>query len=175
MSQLPKVFGVPGGEGSFFQQFAQFIANLPQTNPYALALGAGTIALILIIKRYKPLIPGALVALILGTVIAGVFNLNAKYGVAVVGDIPTGMPSPTIPRIDPSDFIYLIGGAVGIVFLAVGETLGTARTFAAKYHYEVNAGSGTAGDGRGEYRLGPVSGHHHRHEPVQHGQRRSGG
>ncbi|MFN8379712.1 MAG: SulP family inorganic anion transporter [Anaerolineae bacterium] len=138
MSQLPKVFGVPAGEGSVFQQFAQLIANLPQTNPYALALGAGTVALILIIKRYKPIIPGALVALILGTLIAGVFNLNALYGVAVVGEIPTGMPSPQIPRIDPQDLIYLIGGAAGIVFLAVGETLGTARTFAAKYHYEVN-------------------------------------
>src|SRR5512135_432681 len=67
MSQLPKVFGISGGSGTFFEQLGQFIANLPQTNPYALALGVGTIVLILVIKRYKPLIPGALVALILGT------------------------------------------------------------------------------------------------------------
>ena len=73
MSQLPKVFGVPGGDGNVFQQLGQLIANLPQTNPYALALGVGTIGLILVIKRYKPLIPGALVALILGTIIAGYF------------------------------------------------------------------------------------------------------
>jgi high affinity sulfate transporter 1 len=139
MSQLPKVFGVPGGDGSFFQQLGQFIANLPQTNVYALALGVGTIALILIIKRYKPLIPGALVALILGTAIAALFQLNANYGVAIVGDIPIGMPSPAIPAISPQAIPFLIGGAFGIVFLAVGETLGTARTFAAKYHYEVNA------------------------------------
>jgi len=38
MSQLPKVFGVPGGDGNVFQQLGQLIANLPQTNPYALAL-----------------------------------------------------------------------------------------------------------------------------------------
>jgi high affinity sulfate transporter 1 len=139
MSQLPKVFGVPGGDGTFFQQLGQFIANLPQTNGYALALGVGTIALILIIKRFKPLIPGALVALILGTAIAGIFQLNANYGVAVVGDIPIGMPSPAIPAINPQAIVFLIGGAFGIVFLAVGETLGTGRTFAAKYHYEVNA------------------------------------
>jgi SulP family sulfate permease len=139
MSQLPKVFGVPGGEGTFFQQLGQFIANLPQTNVYALALGVGTIVLILIIKRYKPLIPGALVALILGTALAALFQLNANYGVAVVGDIPIGMPSPAVPAISPQAIPFLIGGAFGIVFLAVGETLGTARTFAAKYHYEVNA------------------------------------
>ena len=139
MSQLPKVFGVPGGDGTFFQQLGQFIANLPQTNPYALALGVGTIALILIIKRYKPLIPGALVALILGTAIAAIFQLSANYGVAVVGDIPIGMPSPAFPAISLQAIPFLIGGAFGIVFLAVGETLGTGRTFAAKYHYEVNA------------------------------------
>jgi high affinity sulfate transporter 1 len=139
MSQLPKIFGVPGGDGNVFQQLGQLIANLPQTNPYALALGVGTIALILIIKRFKPLIPGALVALVLGTAIAAIFQLSANYGVAVVGDIPIGMPSPTIPAISVQAIPFLIGGAFGIVFLAVGETLGTGRTFAAKYHYEVNA------------------------------------
>ena len=68
ISQLPKIFGVPGVSGTFFQQVAQFIAELPETNVYTLALGVGTIVLILVIKRFKPLIPGALVALVLGTV-----------------------------------------------------------------------------------------------------------
>jgi SulP family sulfate permease len=139
MSQLPKVFGVPGGSGTVLQQLGQFIVKLPQTNPYALALGAGTIALVLVIKRFAPLIPGALLALILGTLIAGVLQLSTTHNVAVVGDIPIGMPAPTIPIIDPQSIVFLIGGAAGMVFLAVGETLGTGRAFAAKYHYEVNA------------------------------------
>jgi high affinity sulfate transporter 1 len=139
MSQLPKVFGVSGGSGTFFEQLGQFISKLPETNVYSLALGVGTIGLILVIKRTKPLIPGALVALILGTAIAGVFQLNANYGVAVVGDIPIGMPGPTFPIVNLQAIPFLIGGAFGIVFLAVGETLGTGRTYAAKYHYEVNA------------------------------------
>ena len=139
MSQLPKIFGVPGVSGTFFEQLGQFIAELPQTNPYALALGVGTIVIILVIKRYKPLIPGALVALILGTAIAGIFQLSTTQNVAVVGDIPTGMPSPALPIISLQAIPFLIGGAVGMVFLAVGETLGTGRAYAAKYHYEVNA------------------------------------
>jgi SulP family sulfate permease len=154
MSQLPKVFGVPGGSGNVFQQLGQLIANLPQTNVYALALGVGTIVLILLIKRFAPLIPGALLALVLGTLIAGVFQLSTTHDVAVVGDIPIGMPAPTIPIIDPTAIVFLIGGAAGMVFLAVGETLGTARSFAAKYHYEVNADQellamGTANVGSG--------------------------
>ena len=47
ISQLPKVFGVSGGSGSFFEQLEQFIANLPETNLYSLALGIGTIVIIL--------------------------------------------------------------------------------------------------------------------------------
>jgi SulP family sulfate permease len=139
ISQLPKVFGVSGGSGTFFDQLAQFISKLPQTNLYSLALGVGTLILIFVLKRFKPLIPGALIALVLGTLITSYYDLNALYGVSIVGDIPTGMPSPTFPFVSLEMIPVLIAGAMGIVFLAVGETLGTGRTFAAKYHYEVDA------------------------------------
>jgi MFS superfamily sulfate permease-like transporter len=49
------------------------------------------------------------------------------------------MPIPGIPKIDINMIPFLIGGAMGIVFLAAGETLGTARSFAAKYHYEIDS------------------------------------
>jgi len=139
ISQLPKVFGVSGGSGSFFQQLAQFIGKLPETNVYSLALGIGTIAIVLLIKRFKPLIPGALVALALGILVSSLLQLSEQHGVSVVGVIPVGMASLTIPQISLETIPFLIAGAAGIVFLAVGETLGTGRAFAAKYHYEVDA------------------------------------
>jgi high affinity sulfate transporter 1 len=139
MSQLPKVFGVSGGSGNLFEQLRQLIFKLPLTNLYSLALGVGTIVLVLMIKRYKPMIPGALVALILGILVTSYFDLNTLHGVSVVGDIPTGMPSPKFPFVSLEMIPVLIAGAAGIVFLAVGETLGTGRAFAAKYHYDVDA------------------------------------
>jgi SulP family sulfate permease len=139
VSQLPKIFGVSGGSGNFFQQVSQLISKLPQTNIYSLALGLGTILLIFLIKRYKPLVPGALIALILGIIITSYFDLSTLYGVSVVGVIPTGMPPLTFPFVKLEMIPVLIAGAAGIVFLAVGETLGTGRSFAAKYHYEVDA------------------------------------
>jgi SulP family sulfate permease len=139
MSQLPKVFGVPGGSGNFFEQLRQLIFKLPLTNLYSLALGLGTVILIFAIKRYMPMIPGALVALILGILITSYFQLNTLHGVSVVGEIPTGMPAPAFPFVSLEMIPVLIAGAAGIVFLAVGETLGTGRAFAAKYHYEVDA------------------------------------
>ena len=66
-----------------------------------------------------------------------IFDLDQR-GVSIVGAIPTGLPTPGLPDISLTDLPYLITGAVGIVFLAVGESLGSARAFAARYRYEIN-------------------------------------
>ena len=59
----------------------------------------------------------------LGILAVSIFNLD-EYGVSIVGDIPTGLPTPGLPQVSLGDLPYLITGAVGIVFLAVGESLG---------------------------------------------------
>jgi len=137
IGQVPKILGVPGGSGTFFEQLAQLIGNLGLTNPWALAIGAGAIALILLIRRISPVIPGSLVALVAGILAVSLFNLD-QYGVSVVGTIPAGFPVPGIPQIDPAQIPFLMAGAVGIVIIAIGESLGVARAYAARYHYEIN-------------------------------------
>lgn len=57
----------------------------------------------------------------------------------IVGDIPTGLPSLSVPFVGLDTLIVLVVGAVGIVFLAVGESIGTARSFATRYRYEIDA------------------------------------
>ena len=137
IGQLPKIFGVPATSGNSFQQLAGLIAELDQTNPWTLAIGAGALALIFLIKRFYPRIPSGLVALVLGILAVTIFDLD-QQGVSIVGAIPTGLPMPGLPGISLTDLPYLITGAVGIVFLAVGESLGSARAFAARYRYEIN-------------------------------------
>ena len=73
----------------------------------------------------------------LGILAVSIFNLD-EYGVSIVGAIPTGLPAPGLPQVSLCDLPYLITGAIGIVFLAVGESLGSARSFAAKHRYEIN-------------------------------------
>ena len=137
IGQLPKIFGVPGGSGTFFEQLAQLISNLGLTNPWTLAIGLGAIALILLIRRIYPVIPGALVALVAGILVVSIFNLE-QYGVSIVGTIPAGFPAPSLPHVDITMIPFLLAGAVGIVFIAIGESLGIARAFAARHHYEIN-------------------------------------
>jgi sulfate permease, SulP family len=137
IGQAPKLFGVPSTSGDFFEQLAGLIRNLSQTNLYTLLVGAGSLVVIFGMKWRYPRIPAALVALVFGILAVTIFNLS-QYGVSIVGPIPTGLPRPALPHVPLASVAYLFTGAVGIVFLAVGESLGAARAFAARHHYEIN-------------------------------------
>lgn len=137
IGQIPKILGVPGGSGTFFQQLAQLLGNIGLTNPVTLAIGVGAIILILVLKRTSPVIPAALVALVAGILAVSLLDLG-QYGVSVVGTIPAGFPMPALPQVSLSDIPFLIAGAVGIVFIAIGESIGVARVYAARHHYEID-------------------------------------
>jgi SulP family sulfate permease len=137
VGQLPKLLGVPGSSGSVFDQLRSFVAHLPETDPLTLAMGLGALLLIFGLRAVDRRIPGTLVAMILGIGAVVVFGL-AEQGVAVVGEVATLMPAVGLPNVGLGDLTYLITGAAGIVFLAVGESLGAARSFAARHRYEID-------------------------------------
>lgn len=137
VGQLPKVFGVPPTSGNVFQQVWGLLQNLSNLNPATLLLSLAALAAILLIKRFFPGIPASLIVLVAGIVIVGVLNLGA-VGVSVVGDIPAGLPTIQFPRAGWSNWTLLIAGALGMVFLAVGESLGAARAFAARYKTDLD-------------------------------------
>ncbi len=138
VGQLPKLFGVPGVSGSVPAQLVGLVSELPDTNPYALVLGLGALGLILGLRLVSRRIPGALVALVLGIAAVTAFDLVA-HGVSVVGEVETGLPLPGLPHVPLADIPFLILGAAGIVFLAVGESVGAARAYAARHDYEIDA------------------------------------
>jgi len=138
IGQAPKLFGVTtSNSGNLFERATQLIMKLANTNVWTLAVGLGSLLLITILKRYFGRIPAGLVALVFGILASLTFNLE-QHGVSVVGSIPAGLPSLVIPNVSVSDLALLIGGAGGIVFLALGETIGAARGFASRNHYEIN-------------------------------------
>jgi high affinity sulfate transporter 1 len=137
VTQLPKLLGIPGSSGSVFDQLRSLIVHLPETDPLTLVVGGGALLLIFGLRRLDRRIPGPLVAMVLGIVAVVVFGL-AEQGVAVVGEVATLMPTVGLPNVGLSDLTYLVTGAAGIVFLAVGESLGAARSFGARHHYEID-------------------------------------
>jgi high affinity sulfate transporter 1 len=142
IGQLPKIFGVPAGEGNFFQQTYQLIQNLPEADPLTTIIGLGTLFFVLYMRHRNRLFPAGLVAV--GVGIALVWLLADKlqleqFNVSTVGVIPTGLPEVAMPRPGLFNLPFLLSSALGIVFLAVGESLGAARAFASKNGYAVDA------------------------------------
>jgi high affinity sulfate transporter 1 len=138
IGQLPKLLGYPAPSGNLLQQLVQMAQSIPVMNQATLLLGVGTLALILILKRVAPRVPGALIALVGGIILSTVLELSSQ-GVEVVGEVATGIPLPGLPRMGFGDITYLLAGAAGLVVLAGGESLGGARAFAARHHYRLDA------------------------------------
>jgi sulfate permease, SulP family len=137
IGQLPKILGVPSLDGSLPEQLVQLVSQLPDTNPVTLAVGLSSLLLILVLRRISPRIPGPLIALVLGILAVSLLGLGT-YDVSVVGEVATGMPLPSIPTVPLTSIPYLILSAAGIVFLAVGESVGAGRAYAAQRGYQID-------------------------------------
>jgi high affinity sulfate transporter 1 len=136
-SQLKKIMGISVEADGYFRELWEIITSIPQANWYAVGLGVGTIIIIRLLKRYAPKLPGALIALLLMTAMVAIFNLDEK-GVSVLGSMPSGLPSLTIPQIPLADYAALIPGALAICGITMAEGLLVARSYAQKYGEKID-------------------------------------
>lgn len=137
-SQIRKIMGVSVEAEGFFREAWATIAAIPLANVYSMALGLGTIAIIRVLRRYAPKIPGALVALLLMTAVVALFGLADK-GVSILGEVPAGLPELTLPRASFAEWMALIPGALALVALTASEGLLLARNYAQTYNYPVDS------------------------------------
>ena len=137
VGQIPALLGIPAGGVTIIDKLVNIVENLDELNPWTAWLGVGTVVGIVVLRRFARRIPGALVALVVGIGLSTLLDLEA-HGVAVVGDVVTGIPPLSIPRVPLGDIVFLIAGAFGIVFLALAESIGAARSFATRHGYEID-------------------------------------
>lgn len=155
--QLGKVFGVSIRSGDSFRQIAELITKLPQTNLPTLAIGAGVMALIIVLRRVAPRVPAPLIAVVGATLVASIFQLDAR-GVATIGAIPAGLPAPRIPSVSLSELGDMLPDALGITLLTFSDTILNARTFATRNGYSVDANHELIGLGAGNIAAGLTQG-----------------
>jgi len=155
--QLPDLFGVPKGSGDFFEKIADLIGKLGDTQGLTLLVGLASLALLVVLRRVAPAVPGSLVVVILSIVAAATFHLD-HHGVALVGHIDRGLPSLGLPNLGFHDYLRLVGGAGGVMLVGFAEGLGAAKTYAAKHHYEVDANRELLGLGAANLAAGLSSG-----------------
>jgi SulP family sulfate permease len=143
VAQLPKVLGLKSGGETTLEQAMSLLCRLGDTNPVSLAIGVGTFAVILLCRRFAPRVPGAVVALAASGLVVVLLDLDKPGiwgpGVAVVGRIPTGLPSLSLPVLSLADFEALLPVAFVAALLSFSDTVVTARAFGARNRYRIDA------------------------------------
>jgi high affinity sulfate transporter 1 len=137
VSQLPKLFGFSVEADDLLSELRAFVEGISDTNWAALAIGAGSLALILACRRFAPRVPGVFVAVVGSTLAVWLLDLSSA-GVSVVGSLPAGLPSFELPSVPPEDVGRLLLAAVGIAFVAFTDTSVLSRTYAARFKEDVN-------------------------------------
>ncbi|WP_240138221.1 SulP family inorganic anion transporter [Streptomyces sp. MUM 178J] len=122
LQQVPNALGVPAPEGERVLLVAWHaltdFAGTP--NWTALALAAGVAAVMLLGARWRPTVPFSILAVIAATAAAQLFHLDAA---APIGDLPSGLPAPSLAFLDPGALSSLLAPAVAVAALAALESL----------------------------------------------------
>jgi high affinity sulfate transporter 1 len=139
VGQLNKLFGVPKPEGNTIQRLFGILQELPQANWVTFAAGATALALLFLLPRLSKKIPSGLVVLFGAIILSAALNLEGAYGVEVVGTLPQGLPSLSLPRVPITTYLGMLLPAIGVLLVAFSEALGVAHEFAEKHSYEVDA------------------------------------
>jgi sulfate permease, SulP family len=137
-TQLPKLFGVPGGGDHFVGRIATLIGQLGDTQPIIFTISVCSLIVLILGERFLPRRPTALLVVILATACVSMFGL-ANRGVQVVGYIPAGLPTFRIPRVGLEHLEGLLELAFACFLLSYVESIAAARTFAAKHGYLIDA------------------------------------
>jgi len=127
MDQVPKMLGIHFPKGSFLQNLIAVVHDIPLTSLATLIVGIAMIAVLYGIERFLPRAPAPLIAVAAGIVGAAALALQS-HGVALVGQIPRGLPHITMP--DFSLAARLWPGALGIALMSFTETSAAGRAFA---------------------------------------------
>lgn len=137
-SQVSKLFGIEGVQGSFFERIWNVLTHLGETNGPTLLLGATTIVILLVLERTFPRLPASLLITIVAITLMWGTNLESR-GIEVAGTIPGGLPTPAFPSVSPDQLNDLLMLAFGVFLLSYVEGVGAARTFASRHKYEIDA------------------------------------
>lgn len=137
-TQLPKLLGIHGAHGDFWQNTDHFLSHLNETNPVSLGTGLAALAALILGKLFLKHKPVALFVVVGGIVASALLGLDAR-GVKLLGEVPEGLPAPGLPEIYWSDLNALLPLAFACFLLAAVETAAIGRTFTAKHGGRLDA------------------------------------
>ena len=137
-SQLPKLCGIKGGHGDFWEKSAAFIRHAGETNHASLLMGGVALALLLAGKRFLPGKPVALFVVIGGLLLGANADLAAR-GVKMLGEVPQGLPEFRCGMLGRDDLNTLLPLAMACFLLGAVETAAIGRMFSRKHGYRLDS------------------------------------
>jgi len=155
ISQLPKMLGISidsSGPIRNLISIARLILD-GKANLAASIIGFSTLAIIMFLKRYKR-VPGILLAVVGATLVTSVFHLNENWGVKILGSLPQGLPSFTIPRIPLADIKEVVIGGCAVALVAFADTSVLSRIYAIKTKSHVDPNQEMIGLGAANFAAG---------------------
>jgi high affinity sulfate transporter 1 len=162
INQLPKVLGVSIERDGPLRDLSRIVRSVldGRANVAVLAIGAGTLVVILVLKRFKR-VPGILIAVVAATITVAAFDLSAA-GVKVLGPLPQGLPSFAVPWISFSDLGTVVIGGCAVALVSFADTSVLSRAYAAKTRMYVDPnqemiGLGVANLAAGFFKGFPIS------------------
>jgi SulP family sulfate permease len=137
-TQLPKLLGFKGTQGDFWDRSAYIVTHLGDIHGTSLAVGLTALAFLVAGAMWLKNVPVAFLVVVGGIAATRLFNLEAQ-GVALLGQVPQGLPSLGLPAVSRADLNELVPVAVACFVLGAVETFAIGRTFAQKHNYRLDA------------------------------------
>ncbi len=138
LSQLKHLLGVPlASTTTAWGVFAQLPAALADFSPLTLVVGMTAVIALVSLEKYLPLVPAPLLVVSLGTLVVGWGGLEGQ--VAIVGNVPPGLPEFSLPHVDWSRVTRLLPVALSIALVAFMEAIAVSETYAQKHKYSLSA------------------------------------
>ncbi|HEX5154195.1 MAG TPA: sulfate permease [Parafilimonas sp.] len=155
ISQLPKMLGISIDSSGPVRNVISIGRSIldGKANLAASVIGFSTLAIIMFLKRYKR-VPGILLAVVGATLVTGIFHLNENYGVKILGSLPQGLPSFTIPLIPLADMKDVFIGGCAVALVAFADTSVLSRIYAIKTKTHVDPNQEMIGLGAANFVAG---------------------
>jgi len=163
IGELPKITGTEVSGSNPLQELRSWLGTLGDAHRATVIVGAVALIVVFGLRRIAPRVPGALVLVVGGLLAAWLLDLG-DHGVALVGDVPSGLPSLTVPPLDLmwENAATVSLAAVALVLVGFSQTAGDARAFAARHRYPIDidqesVAQSMANTGAGLFQGMPVS------------------
>jgi high affinity sulfate transporter 1 len=159
-NQLPKLLGLEGIRGNFWQILDKLLQHLSDAHGSTIIIGSLCLTLMIALERTVRNVPAALITIGFGIGASLIFSLQ-QYGVPVVGQIPAGLMPPQWPAISVQEWLMLVPGGMGLALVTFAEAVGPARAFSVAHGYPIDPnrdiiGIGAANLGAGLFHGFPI-------------------